>query len=238
VLSLCNLFIDEGDPLVGEILKKRREELGRDLREISNNLRIRHDYLKALEDGDLDKLPAEVYVKGYIQEYAKILNMAPEPLLNTYAEQSAPSLQKSCDVPEEKSIRGNPLRKRYVLISSIVIVLGVIAFFQLVPSQKKSGSTAPVVQTKGELISGIADSGLVLKIVATDTTWLLVTIDKGDSKEILMKPGDAITWQAKKCFVLKIGNAGGIRLVFNGREMKNLGERGQVIKINLPESGV
>jgi cytoskeleton protein RodZ len=53
--------------LVGEILKKRREELGRDLREISNYLKIRYDYLKALEDGDIEKLPAEVYIRGYIQ---------------------------------------------------------------------------------------------------------------------------------------------------------------------------
>ncbi len=224
--------------MVGEILKKRREELGRDLREISNNLRIRYDYLKALEDGDLEKLPAEVYIKGYIQEYAKILNMDPETLINTYTLQSAPSLQENNNVPEEKGVYKNRFKKGYVLIPSILIVLIIIAFFQLLPPQKKFESTAPAVQTKGEFASGVADSELVLKIVAVDTTWLLVTIDKGDSKEVLMKPGDSITWQAKKGFFLKIGNAGGIRLVFNGKEMKNLGERGQVIKINLPESRV
>jgi cytoskeletal protein RodZ len=224
--------------LVGEILKKRREELGRDLREISNNLRIRYDYLKALEDGDRGKLPAEVYIKGYIQEYAKTLNMDPEPLITAYNRQLAPSLEKNSDVPEEKNFHGTRFRKVYLLIPALFIALMVIAFFQLVPPQKKNISTAPVVQTKGNLVSTIADSGLVLKIVAVDTTWLLVTIDKGDSKEVLMKPGDAMTWQAKKSFFLKVGNAGGIRLVFNGKEMKNLGERGQVIKINLPESKV
>ena len=224
--------------MVGEILKKRREELGRDLREISNNLRIRYDYLKALEDGDLEKLPAEVYIKGYIQEYAKILDMDPEPLINTYTLQSAPPLQQNNNVPEEKVVHKSRFRKGYMLILSILIVFIIIAFFQLPPPQKKFGASAPAVQTKGGFASGVADSKLVLKIVAVDTTWLLVTIDKGDSKEVLMKPGDSITWQAKKGFFLKIGNAGGIRLVFNGKEMKNLGERGQVIKINLPVSKV
>jgi cytoskeletal protein RodZ len=224
--------------LVGEILKKRREELGRDLREISNNLRIRYDYLKALEDGDLEKLPAEVYIKGYIQEYAKMLNMDPEPLINTYTLHSAPPLQQNNNVPEEKGVHKRRFRKGYMLIPLIVIVLIIIAFFQLPPPQKKFGASAPAVQTKGGFAPGVTDSELVLKIVAVDTTWLLVTIDKGASQEVLMKPGDSITWQAKKGFFLKIGNAGGIRLVFNGKEMKNLGERGQVIKINLPVSRV
>jgi hypothetical protein len=224
--------------LVGEILKKRREELGRDLREISNNLRIRYDYLKALEDGDLEKLPAEVYIKGYIQEYAKMLNMDPEPLINTYTLQSAPSLQENNNIPQKKGVHKNRFRMGHVLIPSVLIVLLIVASFQLLPPKKKFESVAPAAQTRGGFASRVADSELVLKIVAVDTTWLLVTIDKGDSKEILMKPGDSITWQAKKGFFLKIGNAGGIRLVFNGKEMKNLGERGQVIKINLPESGV
>jgi cytoskeletal protein RodZ len=226
----------EGDPLVGEILKKRREELGKDLRIISDNLRIRHDYLKALEDGDIKKLPAEVYVKGYIQEYAKILNMDPETLINAYTLQSATSLTKNDHVPEAKGIYRERVKKGYLLIPAALIVLLVIAFFQLLPPKNKLGAPAPAVQTKEIIAPGVMNSELVLKIVATDTTWLLVTIDKGDSKEILMKPGDSITWQAKEGFFLKIGNAGGIRLVFNGKEMRKLGERGQVIKINLPES--
>jgi len=73
-----------GGVLVGEILKKRREELGMDLREISETLKIKYAYLKALEDDDLKNLPAEVYVKAYLNSYARSLDLNPEEILNTY----------------------------------------------------------------------------------------------------------------------------------------------------------
>ncbi|PIV65464.1 MAG: hypothetical protein COS10_11215, partial [Nitrospirae bacterium CG01_land_8_20_14_3_00_44_22] len=44
----------------GEILKKKREELGYNLKEIAHTLRIRFDYLKAIEEGTFEKLPVEV----------------------------------------------------------------------------------------------------------------------------------------------------------------------------------
>ena len=224
--------------MVGEILKKRREELGRDLREISNCLKIRYDYLKALEDGDIEKLPAEVYIRGYIQEYAKILNMDTEAVINAYMQQAAPSPPETKEIPEEKGVQKNRLKITYMLIPLILVMLIMIASFQLSTPKKKSESTLPSAKTQGETAPRIAASELVLEVVATDTTWLLVTIDKADSKEVLMKPGEAVTWHAKKGFFLKIGNAGGIRLVFNGKEISKLGEKGQVVQMNLPGSGI
>ena len=78
----------------------------------------------------------------------------------------------------------------------------------------------------------------MLEIHATDTTWLSIVIDKTDSKEILMKPGESLKFQAKNTFSLIIGNAGGIRLLLNKKEMGTLGEKGQVIKMNLPDSRI
>ena len=69
--------------LVGELLKKKREESGRDLKEIAETLKIRLDYLKAIEEGDLKKLPAEVYLKGYLIEYAKILDIDHQMVMET-----------------------------------------------------------------------------------------------------------------------------------------------------------
>jgi len=222
--------------VIGEILKKKREELGRDLREISDSSKIRYDYLKALENGDFEKLPAEVYVKGYIQEYAKILNMNPETAIKEYMQQAAPSPQEKKKIPEEKGAQMSRPRIRYVLITLILAILIVIATFRLLPPHKKSVPVAPAIQTRIEATPRVTSPELVLEIIATDPTWLFVMIDKTDSKEILMKPGETVTWHAKKGFVLKIGNAGGIRLVFNGREMGKLGEKGQVVKMSLPDA--
>jgi len=73
-----------------------------------------------------------------------------------------------------------------------------------------------------------------LEIHAHDTTWLQIVADGTQSHELLMKPGDSAQWVAIRSFSLKIGNAGGINVLFNGKDIGNLGEKGQVVKMNLP----
>lgn len=74
----------------------------------------------------------------------------------------------------------------------------------------------------------------VLEISATGTTWLLVRIDDKESKEMLLKIGESAKWTAKNNFSLKIGNAGGIKVVFDGKEISPLGAEGQVVRLKLP----
>jgi len=220
--------------LVGEILRKRREELGLDLREISDNLKIRYDYLKAIEDGQLDKLPAEVYKKGYIHEYAKILNIDPETAIDAYEQQTAQSQPEKNKIPEREVLSKKGFRLKYGVIPLLSLLLvAIIASLQF-PAPREKPVTVSKDKPLTEEVLNTDGSELVLEAFATDTTWLLVVIDKTNSKEVLMKPGDSVAWHAKNCFSLKVGNAGGIRLVFNGKEVGILGETGEVIKINLP----
>ena len=73
-----------------------------------------------------------------------------------------------------------------------------------------------------------------LELIAEDKTWVFVSIDNQESKEMLLNQGDRIKWSAKNGFSIKIGNAGGIKLTFDGQEIGPLGEKGQVVSLNLP----
>lgn len=77
-----------------------------------------------------------------------------------------------------------------------------------------------------------------LELIAEDTTWILVNIDETLIKEILLNQGERIKLNAKKTFSLRIGNAGGLKLIFDGREMERLGEKGKVVTITLPQTPV
>jgi hypothetical protein len=73
-----------------------------------------------------------------------------------------------------------------------------------------------------------------LELIANEETWIFVTIDEKESKERLLKPGTRTKWTARSGFSLKIGNAGGIKLLFDGKEIGPLGEKGKVVKLRLP----
>lgn len=76
---------------------------------------------------------------------------------------------------------------------------------------------------------------LSLEIIATEETWVSVSTGEDGNDQRLLKPGDTVQWTAPESFLIRVGNAGGIKIIFNGRDIGSLGPRGKVINIVLPE---
>jgi cytoskeleton protein RodZ len=74
----------------------------------------------------------------------------------------------------------------------------------------------------------------VLEIKAVETAWIRVTPDSGPAEEVTMSPGDVQVFTAQRGFALQIGNAGGVRLRFDGREIRDLGKPNQTLSLSLP----
>lgn len=68
----------------GALLRQIREAVGVELREIAERSKIGMAYLQALEAEVFGKLPAPVYVRGFLAEYARALGLDPERVKQTY----------------------------------------------------------------------------------------------------------------------------------------------------------
>ncbi|MFH0852416.1 MAG: helix-turn-helix domain-containing protein [bacterium] len=66
---------------LGERLKKTREDAGLTLKKFADASKIQIKYLERLEGGDYDKLPAFVYIQGFLHRYAEILNLPLDELI-------------------------------------------------------------------------------------------------------------------------------------------------------------
>ena len=102
------------------------------------------------------------------------------------------------------------------------------------PELLHAGEEAPEAEIPSDVVKPEA-LPLRLKGHVTERTWLRISIDDRKPKEYVFAPSDTPQWEAEKGFELLIGNAGGIVLEFNGKKMDNLGKRGQVVRIKLPE---
>lgn len=60
---------------LGNRLLQARERKGLSLSDVSEQLRIRKVYLESLEKGEWDELPEETYVRGFLKQYARLLNL-------------------------------------------------------------------------------------------------------------------------------------------------------------------
>ncbi|MEZ4400909.1 MAG: helix-turn-helix domain-containing protein [Kofleriaceae bacterium] len=94
----------------GPLLRQVREALGIELRELSERTKIGMAYLAALEDEHWAKLPAPVYVRGFLVEYARILGLDAVRLKDTYLER----YRAGRGLPPEATRDGDsgPVRRR------------------------------------------------------------------------------------------------------------------------------
>jgi len=76
--------IDADTEYTGPLLRRMREAQGIELRELAERSKIGVAYLTALEADDFPKLPAPVYVRGFLGEYAKMLGLDPERVKESY----------------------------------------------------------------------------------------------------------------------------------------------------------
>ena len=72
-----------------------------------------------------------------------------------------------------------------------------------------------------------------LAVEAREPTWLRITADDNPAYEILLQPGEKIERDASR-FIIDVGNAGGIDIIFQGKSLGRLGDRGQVVHLKLP----
>jgi cytoskeletal protein RodZ len=68
---------------------------------------------------------------------------------------------------------------------------------------------------------------------ARELTWVRITLDDNQPHEILLQPGEKIEKSATN-FIIDIGNAGGIDIVFQGKSLGILGKQGEVVHLKLP----
>ncbi|MGP8153376.1 MAG: helix-turn-helix domain-containing protein [Smithella sp.] len=73
----------------------------------------------------------------------------------------------------------------------------------------------------------------LLVIRAIEETWMRVKVDQNPSFQILLKPGDKLERKAGS-FDIYIGNAGGIKVQFKGKDIEDLGKTGDVVHLRLP----
>jgi cytoskeleton protein RodZ len=122
-----------------------------------------------------------------------------------------------------------------VLAGLALVGAGLFFGIQLVSKIKWGGPKAPAATAAPAAPVTVADKYQHLILKGLDKSWVLVTMDDGESSsEVDLDQGEVKTYKAVKDFKLKLGNAGGVDVQFNGKPLGILGTTGQVVEIELP----
>jgi len=107
---------------IGALLRETRENFGGDVERIANALRIRAQYLVAIEEGRYDRLPAPVYALGFVRAYAIHLGLDGDEAVRRF-KQEASGFEISRDLvfPVPLGDRGIPHTR--ILVTAVLLLL-------------------------------------------------------------------------------------------------------------------
>ena len=113
-------------PLFWDKIRKTREVFGLSKSKIAKSLNAPEKYIDYLEAGEIDLLPPEVYIKGFLRRYAKLLNIDEKEIILEYEREInvANHLKKQ----EKKSLPVIRFPRLIITPGIFAIVFAVLAF--------------------------------------------------------------------------------------------------------------
>ena len=118
---------------IGARLSAAREQRGLTEAAVAKRLRLDESVIRALEADDSGKLPASIFVQGYLRSYARLLGLPEDELVSEYTRQSGalPPLTVT-RVKNRKSLVRLPSMR--LLRNIILIVLAMILLWLAYPA--------------------------------------------------------------------------------------------------------
>ena len=169
----------------GNVLKAARESQGLSIHEVCSQLRLGVKQIQAIEQDDFDKLPQPSIVRGFMRNYARLLNIDVTPVLEAYQRMvpSTAPLPLSVRSNASPSIIDKPapaIRPQRILTFFIFLILaGILAYFyinHIKPQALKNASLAldvdEISETTGQEINvpaPVTDAGTAATL-ASDAT--------------------------------------------------------------------
>lgn len=89
--------------MLGDLLRETREQKNLSLDDVEKGTNIRKLYIKSIEEGNYEKLPGEVFLKGFIKTYGKFLGLDSQKLIEQYKqEKNTPNPAEEINIETKK----------------------------------------------------------------------------------------------------------------------------------------
>ncbi|MEJ2100258.1 MAG: DUF4115 domain-containing protein [Desulfobacterales bacterium] len=218
---------------------------------VSDETRIALRNLKLIEKEDLEALPAEVFVRGFLRSFAHAVGADAEEAVKLYDARLKleSKLSGAGRFSGGSSINfwRNMALSVLAWLSVIVLSLYGFAYFQSRVRLAETSEVHAVSDKPGD--EGAQDAQesnasesprtnqfdkLELTIIAVEDLWIKVIIDNEAPNEYNLISGEQLELDASEGYNLLIGNAGGCELKLNGKPVPISGKIGEVVSLQLP----
>jgi cytoskeletal protein RodZ len=244
---------------LGDVLRESREQLGLSMDDVEASTRIKRAYLEALEAEDFDRLPNYVAARGFLRNYASVLKLDVDYVLELYDKEighATPGhMARAGGEVKLKSISMTPpsrfspdLLIGFLMLTALAgIILSFVYRQYLLPLEMVSPGAAPSPSSEAAIALPTPTplptdtptptitptppyyTGVTVELVITEESWVQVLVDGAKSFEGILQVGEQRHWTGERQVAVRAGNAGGVEVIVNGESMGLMGEPGQVV---------
>ncbi len=121
---------------VGHLLRRARTARGMSIDDVSRQLRLSTQQIEAIEKENFEKLPGRTFLRGFIRNYANLVQLDPIPLLQLIPE-STPVIStyertpfKNSQISFSSNREGSGSNQLVIVIILFIIILGAYFIFE------------------------------------------------------------------------------------------------------------
>ena len=115
----------------GERLRSAREAISLSVEEVAARLHLDTRTISNLEADNYDELPAPTFVRGYLRSYARLLNIAAEPIIDGFDRRGLEPPPLVADISTSDEVKASdPTMKFATIVIAVVLLSGVAIWAQ------------------------------------------------------------------------------------------------------------
>ncbi|MEY2628485.1 MAG: hypothetical protein RL066_301 [Actinomycetota bacterium] len=237
---------------LGSMISQARVDARLSIEDLSASTNIRTSLIREMEANNFSHCGGETYARGHIRNIAQRLGVDPQLFLSAFEAEHMQADRSMQDMLVETNAMKQPEESRKVswkTLSSISVVsLLIVGLIQIIVSNTSSSEipkpvssvtpTATASATPEASPSGEAtlSTGTGVEVVISATrakSWLFVSDASGRTLfSGQISKGTTKTFTTDVSLNFKIGNAGGVDLVVNGKKVDSVGSDGEVVSLS------
>ena len=237
---------------LGSMISKARVDARLSIEDLSASTNIRIPLIREMEANNFSNCGGETYARGHIRNIAQRLGVDPQLFLSAFEAEHMQADRSMQDMLVETNAMKQPEESRKVswkTLSSISVVsLLIVGLIQIIVSNTSSSeipkpvssvsptstaSATPEASPSGEATLSTGTGVEVVISASRAKSWLFVSDSSGRTLfSGQISKGTTKTFTTDVSLNFKIGNAGGVDLVVNGKKVDSVGSDGEVVNLS------
>jgi cytoskeletal protein RodZ len=235
--------------------------------DVTRQTRISPHLLEAIEAGQFERLPGQIYANSFIRQYARTLGLDEDQIIAAFQRQFADA-QQACAEQEPSSpsvyswnrplletlgrrLLGDTWLRLLVWLLATGAAGGYLyhswANEVLPPASTAAAAGAPKisapekppapVMAPPEVQESVPPPAVHVALTASEPVWLSIKSDGTPAYTGTLETQETRQFDASRQMTVLVGNAGGLAVSVNGKPFGRIGDQGQVRVLDLTPEG-